>query len=1172
MRARHWVSTRPVVLLGLAAVVAATVGLTSPVQAAGRGPATGQSWLPSTPALWPQVVSETRTAPETITSGVTWTQEHYQTVSGAQRAQVLKVSLDNPNIHLGMVEAGNTIVNPSDETISSMAGRTGAVAGTNADFFAIHASGSPEGMVVHDGVLEESPVATWPDDLEILNNGQVKIATETFTGTVDDTTQGSSQPLGDVNRLGISADTKLSLVTPDEGATSIGSSVVATATVAPGSAPNEPTLTVGSVSSGVTSLPTLPSGSMDLVASPGTAAATWLTGTVKPGDTLSVTEALSPYPLQQQAPGGTPYVATAVSGGADLLVNGKLGVPLQGGGENNINDPVTGLGVTKNGRHAIMAVFDGHEPENQAAGLTRPEFAEWFAQRGAYNAILFDSGGSSEMVARKPGARQVSVLNVPSDGQERDVANGLFVYSTASGPGPAVSTQGNDGQPLTMLAGTTLSVPVSATDAAGNPAAGTPKVTVKPPSAATVTGTSMAPDGTELVQLQAAASDQAGRLVVRDGTASSSEPLRVVTRLRSLSMSPGEPDIANSGTVTFALTGTGAGGGSVVVPAGSATWNATPSSLGTVSGQGVFTGAATGAGLATVTALAGGATATTTVAVGTTSQTVDSMTDVSAWALSTTNGATGSLSASADAPPGFSGSMDVHYDIPGGSGVKQVVFYPNTVNDQVGERGGAAPTAIGLWVKGGSPPAGDPLANGVLTLAEQWNQSGNASPVTFYPTGVDFNGWTFIEAQLPAGLQYPLSLNFLDLLTINPAASQVGDVELAGLQALYSPRPVVTPPYVAIPRNPGWLQYEESPADFTPGGQTVMSFDDAHFVSTDPGSTSALDLQAIKAQLPALPAPAQPQAIQTQGDMVDSGTIPNLDYLQQTLGQFGLPYHVAVGNHEITQGANPENVNFTSVFGDTHYTWTIGGTEFIVADSAHGGLTASDPYQVPAENQYPWLVQQLSQTTAKTVIVVTHEPAYDPHVVQNSQMGDRYEAQMYELLAQEFQASHPGVHLILLFGHARGFSEQLLDQYGNQVPSGIPNFVVADLGVPAYAPANQGGFYHYVLFHFLPDGTVQFAVQPILKSLAVDTPQATSLPVGGSETLTATGTSYAGDDYPAINTPVADPASHVWSSSDPFVVSVNPVSGKVTARHPGNATITVSSGTLTASVTLTVTG
>ena len=68
-----------------------------------------------------------------------------------------------------------------------------------------------------------------------------------------------------------------------------------------------------------------------------------------------------------------------------------------------------------------------------------------------------------------------------------------------------------------------------------------------------------------------------------------------------------------------------------------------------------------------------------------------------------------------------------------------------------------------------------------------------------------------------------------------------------------------------------------------------------------------------------------------------------------------------------------------------------------------------------------------------------------------------------------------------------------------------------------------------------------------------------------------TGTSYAGDDYPAISVPVADPASHVWSSPDPSVASVNPVTGTVTARHPGQAAITISAGTLAASVTITVT-
>jgi hypothetical protein len=42
---------------------------------------------------------------------------------------------------------------------------------------------------------------------------------------------------------------------------------------------------------------------------------------------------------------------------------------------------------------------------------------------------MFDSGGSSEMVARLPGDHSVSVINWPSGGYERPVANGLFIYS-----------------------------------------------------------------------------------------------------------------------------------------------------------------------------------------------------------------------------------------------------------------------------------------------------------------------------------------------------------------------------------------------------------------------------------------------------------------------------------------------------------------------------------------------------------------------------------------------------------------------------------------------------------------------------------------------------------------------------------------------------------------------
>jgi hypothetical protein len=310
--------------------------------------------------------------------------------------------------------------------------------------------------------------------------------------------------------------------------------------------------------------------------------------------------------------------------------------------------------------------------------------------------------------------------------------------------------------------------------------------------------------------------------------------------------------------------------------------------------------------------------------------------------------------------------------------------------------------------------------------------------------------------------------------------------------------------------------------------------------------------------------------VQVDGNLANTGSLTDLDYAQQVMNSFGLPYHTAVGDSDIGQGAEPENANWTSVFGPTHYSYTDGSAEFIVDDSAWEGLLASDPYQVPDEEQYAWLVSQLNASTSKVIFVVTHASPYDPHPVMNSQWTDRYEAQMYEQLLADYQASHPWTHVILLNGQARGFAEQVINPLGQPDPAGLPNFDVSDAGVTPYAPTNQGGFYNYVLYHVLPDGTVQFAVQPVLASITVTAPQPT-VTVGGTEQLTATGTTPTGDDLSALQVPIADPASFLWSSSDPQVAGVNPSTGQVEARSPGTATISVLSGGVTGTVTVTVT-
>jgi uncharacterized protein YjdB len=1163
MRARR--SAVAVMIAVAGALVALTIpGVAVPAAAApGRAAApasasaprdSGRSWVPPTPTYWPQVVGEQATRPQTITHGVSWHTETYQTVGGAQRAQVMNVDLTDPNVRFGMVEAGNKLVDPSDEVISSMADRTGAVAGVNADEFAINTTGQPMGMVVQNGVLEASPVASWPADVEVLNNGQFEFTTETFTGTADDTTTGSTDPLVALNRID---QTGLTAVTPYLGASTIGESTIAAATVGSNGA-----LTITSVKTSQTSLPQLTSGEEDLIARRGTQDSLWLQG-LHVGDTVTLSYSIAPYGI-----GSAPTdVATAVSGAAYLVQNGAMAVPVTGGGENNVDYPVVGIGTTKNGKHAIMVVFDGRESENEAVGLTRPQEAQWFMAHGIYNAIEFDSGGSAEMVARLPGQQQVSVLNTPADGQERPVANGLFIYTNETTAGPAVRTVVNGGSPMAVLAGTTEPVTAYATDAEDNPAADSVQVSVQPPSLGSVTSTSSG------VTLTAGTQSGRGWLVARAGSSISRVPLTVTASPASLSLSPAEPDLSDGATQQFTVTGTASGGEPLTISDQDVTWSVSPSSLGTVSSSGLFTAAAAGDGLATVSATADSVTATTSVAVGSAAQVVDPMTDVGNWAVSTTNGATATLSESTTqiAQPGDTGSMDVHYTIPAASGVSQVVFNPaGSYNVSIGDSpGGEAPDAIGLWIKGIGGTPGTPLANGELTFAEAWIQV-NGQEDVFYPTTVTYNGWQLITAALPAGTEFPLSLSFLDFLVINPSQTLTGDLYVADLQALYSPRPPVTQTYTPIPDNPSWLRYTGSPAPFAPGGTTIAAFGDSHLQGADHNTTGSVVTNDISKAISALPANAAPNMVQVDGNLANTGSLTDLDYAQQVMSSFGLPYHTAVGDSDIGQGAQPENVNWTSVFGPTHYSYTDGPAEFIVTDSAWEGLLASDPYQVPDDEQYAWLVSQLNASTSKDIFVVTHASPYDPQPVANSQFTDRYEAQMYEQLLADYQASHPWTHVILLNGQARGFAEQVINPLGNPSSGGLPNFDVSDAGVTPYAPTDQGGFYNYVLFHVLPDGTVQFAVQPVLASIAVTAPQPT-LSAGATEQLTATGTTPTGDDLSALQVPIADPASHQWSSSDPRVADVNPETGQVVARSPGTATISVVSGGVTGSVTITVT-
>jgi exopolysaccharide biosynthesis protein len=98
---------------------------------------------------------------------------------------------------------------------------------------------------------------------------------------------------------------------------------------------------------------------------------------------------------------------------------------------NTIAHPRTSVGIDADGRKLLILVVDGRSAYSR--GYTMVELADIMTALGAENAINLDGGGSSAMYSRN-GTGAMSIVNEPSDGSERTVANAFGVVYHAELP------------------------------------------------------------------------------------------------------------------------------------------------------------------------------------------------------------------------------------------------------------------------------------------------------------------------------------------------------------------------------------------------------------------------------------------------------------------------------------------------------------------------------------------------------------------------------------------------------------------------------------------------------------------------------------------------------------------------------------------------------------------
>ncbi|HSU03137.1 MAG TPA: phosphodiester glycosidase family protein [Nocardioides sp.] len=128
--------------------------------------------------------------------------------------------------------------------------------------------------------------------------------------------------------------------------------------------------------------------------------------------------------LSKRIEGGRPTVA--ISGDRPLLTNGIRTVI-----NNTIAHPRTAVGIDADGRKLLILVVDGRSQSSR--GYTMVELADLMVALGAENAINLDGGGSSAMYTRT-GTGAMGIVNEPSDGTERTVANSFGLVYTGELP------------------------------------------------------------------------------------------------------------------------------------------------------------------------------------------------------------------------------------------------------------------------------------------------------------------------------------------------------------------------------------------------------------------------------------------------------------------------------------------------------------------------------------------------------------------------------------------------------------------------------------------------------------------------------------------------------------------------------------------------------------------
>lgn len=1007
------------------------------------------------------IITESTT--EEVAAGIT--QSHYERVDpeGRNRIDVLEVDLSrNTPSYLDTGKVAGV------GTVSSMAEAEDADFAVNGDFFDINNSGAPLGNGVADGQARTSANAEYaPKSVMIDNDRLGKIADLILDGTISFGGE-ESELLGlNVQKM---AD---GLAVYDErwgtfplGRSLDGADGYAVALDADGAVTRTDVDLGGEVTIGAGERVVLARGS----------AAVDALRTLAVGDRVDIEVGASAEDLQM-AVGGHYQVADG-------------GQPIEEGEDPLITTmhPRTAVGFSADGATMYLVAVEGRTDASR--GMTLPELGRLMIELGAENALNLDGGGSTTMVGRDPGDAAPSVINDPSDGQEREVSNGLGITSDASDgelAGIDLELPAGDGTDA-VFPGLRRTITAQPHDAGGRPvdapidgwdSSDSDVLTV---ADGTVTGVS---SGTATVR-------------ARSGDVEGTAAMRVVGDLVRIEASTQTVQLPKQGDVVeLTLVGYDAEGFAAPIDPADITIEGADGivEVGPGKEQPLAVKALVDEGTGRLKLTVQGHSAKVAFAVGQDTEMVTTFEEGAA--AYDTDGARSTVSAE-DAPgreddSGVALSMDFSQD----TATRTANLRPK---DPMGsfELPGQ-PLTLSAWVKGDGEH--QPM------IYAQVN-NGSEDMGTIYGERIEKSSeWQQVTFEVPAGHATPQAWYNIGFYETDAALTYKTTVVFDDIEVTYSPP-------VEAPAPPRWRDHAVADGCSTADRpQRIAVMSDAQFVGREPDSPLVEGARRTLREIAA----EDPEAVYIVGDLVDEGRDEDFELARRILDEElgDIPWTYVPGNHEVM---GEPIANFREHFGASHTHEDLDGTRIITLDSSSGRI--GDDFE-----QVKMLRQQLDDAAndpaISGVLVMFHHPTEDFLPTKASQLSDRHEAAMLEQWFAEFRAH--GKHIGVINGHVGAFHTRQTE--------GVIHHTNGNSGKNPHSTPDWGGWLGWTMLGVDPSVSgdapatewLQVQTRPHIEedSLAITAPDAVA--VGDTTEMSAAFT------QDGTEMPVSWPMSRCWS-------------------------------------------